>query len=183
MDYLAGKLIIAPPNVRGNFWQKTSVFVTEHHSNGSVGLVLNKPSKMSLKEFAKQNNVMLNIPGVVHVGGPVNVKALTMLHTNDWSCSNTMKIDNNFSISSSPDILTNLAMGHAPKQWRIFVGLCGWSKGQLENEIEGNPPYNKNQSWLVATPNIDIVFGQNGQSQWTESIELAGSEFAQKFLA
>jgi putative transcriptional regulator len=183
MKNLVGNLLIAPPSVKGNFWQKTTILVTEHHSLGSVGLVLNKPSKMSLKEFGKQNSVELNIPGVVHIGGPANVKALTMLHTNEWQCSNTMKINQHFSISSSHDILTNMAMGHCPQKWRMFVGLCSWTKNQLQQELEGVHPYNKNHSWITATADTDIVFGQNSQTQWTESIELAGSEFAQNLLA
>lgn len=180
---LTGKLLISPPSVKGTFWQKTTILLTENHASGSVGLVLNKPSKMSLNEFAKQNNVMLNIPGVIHIGGPVNVKALTLLHTNDWVCNNTMQINSDFSISSSPDMLAKMAMGYVPKRWRMFLGLCGWTKGQLQNEIDGVPPYSKNNSWLTATANEDIVFDYNSQSQWTESIELAGSEFAQNLLA
>ena len=183
MKNLVGNLLIAPPSVKGNFFQKTVVLLTEHHNSGSVGLVLNKPSQVSIKEFAKQNNAMLDIPGVVHIGGPVNVKALTMLHSNDWVCDNTMCINEHFSISSSQEILTKMAMGYVPSKWRIFVGLCGWTKGQLTNELEGRPPYDRNQSWLTATANPEIVFGFQTQTQWTEAIELAGSEFAQKILA
>lgn len=180
---LAGTLLIAPPSVRGNFWQKTVIFLTENHNKGSVGLVLNKASQMSIKEFASQHNVNLDIPGFVHIGGPVNVKALTMLHTAEWRCNNTMQINEGFSISSSPDILTNLAMGNSPKKWRLFVGLCGWTAGQLENEMKGVQPYDHNQSWLTASANKSIVFDHDSQTQWTESIEHAGSEFAQSLLA
>ena len=183
MKNLVGKLLIAPPSVRGNFFEKSVILVTEDHSNGNVGVTLNKSSKVSIKEFARQNSVMLDVPGFVYIGGPVNVKALTLIHTNEWACSNTMRIDNNFSISSSPEILTKLAMGNAPKQWRMFVGLCGWSKGQLQQELEGAPPYNRNHSWLTASSDLEIVFEQTGQEQWTESIERSGSEFAQKFFA
>lgn len=180
---LTGNLLIAPPRVRGNFWQKAVIFVTEHHSRGAVGLVLNKRSQMSVKEFAEQNSVKLATTGFIYVGGPVNVKALTMLHSPDWACSNTMRIDENFSLSSSADILANLAMGNAPKQWRLFVGLCGWSHGQLENEIAGNPPYEHDNSWLVASSNSQLIFDLDKEDQWTESIEHSGYEFAQSLLA
>ena len=180
---LTGNLLIAPPNVRGNFWQKTVIFLTEHHKNGAVGLVLNKQSQMTITEFASQHNINLDIPGYIHVGGPVNVKALTMLHSSEWSCGNTMSINDKFSLSSSPDILTNLAMGNIPKVWRLFVGLCGWTSGQLENELHGNPPYNHNNSWLIASGSQQIIFELDSQTQWTEAIEHSGSEFAQSVLA
>lgn len=183
MRELVGSLLIAPPSVRGNFWQKSVVLLTEHHRQGSVGLYLNKVSKMTIKEFAKQNNVMLDISGFLHIGGPVNVQALTLLHTNEWSCGNTMRINEEFSISSSPEILTNMAMGFVPKKWRMFVGLCGWAPTQLENEIKGNPPFHPKNSWVIASATEKLVFDLEGQTQWTESIEQAGSEFAQKFFA
>jgi putative transcriptional regulator len=180
---LTGNLLIAPPKVRGNFWQKSVVFLTENHNRGSVGLALNKRSQMTITEFASQNNVSVDIPGFVYIGGPVNVNALTMLHTSGWACSNTMRINDDFSLSSSPDILNNLAMGNCPKQWRLFVGLCGWTPRQLENEIAGEPPYEHAKSWLLATAKPSLVFDFDTQEQWTESIEHSGSEFAQSLLA
>lgn len=183
MKNLVGEILIAPPNVRGNFFEKSVILITENNTNGSIGIALNKASKVSLKEFARQNNVMLDIPGSVYIGGPVNVKALTMIHTNDWSCGNTMRIDNNFSISSSSEILTKIAMGQTPDHWRVFVGLCSWSKGQLQQELEGAPPYNRNKSWITASSEVDTVFGQTGQEQWTKSVERSASEFAQTIFS
>jgi putative transcriptional regulator len=182
MPNLLGKLLIAPPSVKEGFWQKSVIVVTENFK-GHTGLVLNKPSKMSIKEFARQNHIVLNIPGFIHLGGPVNTKALTMLHSNDWQCENTMQITDDFSISSSPEILTKLAMGHTPENWRMFIGLSGWTPGQLESEIAGDPPYTKNMSWLTATSDSNIIFDYNTQQQWTESIERSGVELVQKMLA
>jgi putative AlgH/UPF0301 family transcriptional regulator len=73
-------------------------------------------------------------------------------------------------------------MGNCPRQWRLFVGLAGWTPGQLENEIKGIPPYNHSQSWLISSANLDLVFEKNEQTQWAESIELAGTEFVQNLL-
>lgn len=182
MKNLVGNLLISPPALKNTFFQRTVVLLTEHFAKGSVGLVLNKPSQMSIKEFARQNSVILNAQGMVHLGGPVNTKALTMLHTNEWKCSNTMRINETISISSSPEILSQMAMGNVPKNWRIFVGLCGWAPGQLQNELEGNHPYNKNLSWITATSNLDIIFNKNSNDQWTQSIDLASSEFVQTLL-
>lgn len=180
---LAGKILIAPPNVRGNFWAKTVIYVTEHHDRGSMGIVLNKRSKMTIREFAEQCDVNLDVDGYMYVGGPVNVKAMTMLHSPEWSCSNTMRINNNFSLSSAEDLLEKLAMGHFPKYWRLFVGLCAWAPDQLESELKGIGPYNHNYSWLTATPTHTSVFDLENQDQWTSAIEQSGSEFVQNLLA
>jgi putative transcriptional regulator len=182
MKHLIGNLLISPPSIDHGFFQKSVILLTEDHSGGNVGVVLNKTSKVSLNEFAKHNNVILDVPGYAHIGGPVNPKALTMIHTNDWACSNTMRINDLFSISSSPDIFNYLANGYCPEHWRIFVGLCKWTPGQLSKEVNGLPPYEHKSSWLTATADLDIVFETDADDQWSESIERSGSEFAQNLF-
>ena len=180
---IVGKLLIAPPAVKGTFWHKTVIAVTEHHAQGSVGFVLNRRSQMTVKEFGEQLGVFLNLPGYIYLGGPVNVKSLTFLHTNDWACSNTLRINDHISISSSEDIMPRLAKGDVPSQWRIFLGLCGWGVGQLEGEIAGIPPWKPETSWCLANSNLDLVFSSDNAEQWCNAIDRSGLEFAQSILA
>jgi putative transcriptional regulator len=179
---LAGKLLIAPPNVRGSFWSKTVVFVSEDHARGSMGLVLNKKSKITIADFALQCGIETDLPGHIYIGGPVNAKALTLLHSSEWTCGNTMMITSQFSISSSHDIMHRLAMGDCPKHWRLMLGLCAWAPDQLDSEMKGLPPYNHDFSWLTASSDYNLVFGSDGSDQWTQSIEHSGSEFVQSLL-
>jgi putative transcriptional regulator len=180
---LIGNLLIAPPAVKGNFWYKTVIMITEHHREGSVGLVLNKRSQMSIKDFGEQLNYDLNLPGFVYLGGPVNVKSLSFLHTNDWTSKNTMRLNNTFSVSSADDILPRLAMGDVPKKWRLFLGMCGWSQNQLLGEIKGSPPWQQETSWCTASADLDIVFESDNKDQWCSALDRSGLEFAQNMLA
>lgn len=180
---LSGKILVAPPNMRGNFWQKTVILVTENHDRGSIGFVLNKESKMSINEFASQCGVELSIDGYVHIGGPVNVKALTLIHSAEWSCENTMQINSNLAVSSHQLLLQRMATGDCPEYWRMVVGLCAWTPGQLEHELKGIPPYDHNYSWLTAQPSTEFLYELSGSDQWHNAIELAGMEFVQTVLA
>lgn len=179
---LIGNLLIAPPAVKGNFWYKTVIMITEHHGQGSVGLVLNKRSQMTIKEFGEQLNFKLDYPGFVYLGGPVNVKSLTFLHTPEWASTNTLRVTNELSISSAEDIIPRLAMGDAPKRWRLFLGLCGWGQGQLEGEIAGTPPWNKDTSWCIVNSSNDLCFGSDNKDQWCNALDKSGLEFAQNML-
>lgn len=180
---LVGNLLIAPPSVKNSFWYKASVLVTEHHSEGSMGIVLNKKSNLTVKEFAQQLGTTLDIPGNIYHGGPINLKSFTLLHTPEWSCSNTMNISNQFSLSSAEDILPMFALGNRPKRWRMFLGVCGWSPNQLINEIKGNPPYQHDTSWCLASADYDTVFDLDGNDQWCSCIDRSAFEFAQNILA
>lgn len=178
-----GNILIAPPSIKGNFWYKTVLLITEHHNQGSVGLVLNKRSQMSVVEFGEQLGYEIDLPGFVYLGGPVNVKSLSFLHTNDWTSKNTMRVSNDFSISSADDILPRLAMGDTPRKWRLFLGMCGWSPNQLVGEIKGIPPWQKDTSWLTANYSEDLVFGTDNNDQWCAALDRSGLEFAQNILS
>jgi putative transcriptional regulator len=179
---LVGNLLIAPPSVKGNFWYKTVVMVTESYSSGSVGLVLNKRSDLTLESFGEQLGFELDMPGHVYNGGPINPKSLTLLHTNDWQCKNTLQINDHFSISSADDILPRLSDGDCPEQWRIFLGMAGWGPGQLEGEIKGTPPWQESISWCTAKSDLDLVFGSDNKDQWCNALDRSGLEFAQTIL-
>jgi putative transcriptional regulator len=180
---LLGNLLIAPPAVKGNFWHKSVIIVTEHHSQGSVGLVLNKRSDLTIEEFGKQLRIDLDLPGYVYIGGPVNSQSLSLLHSGEWSCSNTMKLNNAFSVSSANDVLTRLSSGDTPRHWRLFLGLCGWAHNQLLGELKGDPPWKKETSWCTANADYDLVFENDNKEQWCNALDRSGLEFAQTLLS
>jgi putative transcriptional regulator len=180
---LTGTLLIAPPKLKNNFWYKSVIFLTEHHKNGSMGLILNKRSQMTASEFSEQVGLRFNIPGYIYLGGPVNMKALSMLHSSEWNCSNTMLINDDFAISSAEDLLVRLGDGDAPRQFRLFLGLCGWAPNQLMEELKGTPPRDHSISWLTASADYEIAFDSDLKDQWNNAVERSGNEFVQSILA
>ena len=179
---ILGNLLIAPPAVKTSFWHKTVVMVTENHEQGSVGLVLNKPSNLTIRDFGEQLGLHLNIPGNVYVGGPVNSKSLSLLHSPDWVSKNTMQVNNKFLLSSDEDVLPRLADGDCPRYWRLFLGLCGWAPSQLISEIKGIPPWKHENSWCLTNSNFDLVFELDGNDQWCKALDQSANEFAQNIL-
>ena len=179
---LVGNLLIAPPSIKNSFWYKTVIMVTENNSDGSMGLVLNKRGPMTVNDFASQLGTHLDLPGYVYQGGPINLKSFSFLHSPEWECSNTMAINNTFSVSSAEDILPRLALGDRPRYWRMFLGVCGWGPGQLNEEIKGKPPRNHNQSWCTSNSDIELVFGSDNKDQWCNALDRSGLEFAQRLL-
>ena len=179
---LVGNLLIAPPAVKGNFWHKTVIMVTEHHSQGSVGLVLNKRSSLTIENFGNQLGIPLNIDGYVYQGGPINQQSLSFLHSNDWQCKNTLRINEFFSLSSADDILPRLSIGDCPKYWRMFLGMAGWGVNQLLCELKGVEPWKKEHSWCYCKPDLDLVFETDQKEQWCNALDRSGLEFAKNIL-
>jgi putative transcriptional regulator len=179
---LVGNLLIAPPSVKGNFWYKTVVMVTEHHAHGSMGLVLNKRSNLTIRDFGNQIGIPLTMDGYVYQGGPVSPQSLSFLHSSEWISKNTMRLNEHYSLSSADDILPRLAMGDHPQKWRMFLGLCGWSPGQLLGEINGTAPWKKETSWCTSGADLDLIFESDQKDQWCNALDRSGLEFAQNIL-
>lgn len=178
---LVGNLLIAPPIIKTGFWAKSVALVTEH-SKYSIGVILNKRSQVTLKEFGVQLGFKLNYPGFMYVGGPVNVRNLILLHSSEWTSGNMMCINDDISLSSDEEILPRLSISDTPKKWRLFLGLCRWTDGQLEEEIYGEYPPDQNVSWCIAQANQKLIFDSDLDQQWAKSLDQAGLEFSQKML-
>jgi putative transcriptional regulator len=180
---LIGKLLIAPPSVKGNLWYKTVIMVTEHHRDGSIGLIINKRSPVTVNELGERLGLEIDLPGFVYIGGPISPKSLSIIHSNEWRTSNTLRINNQFSLSSSEDMLTRLSRGDTPKEWRMIAGMCGWAEHQLMNEINGISPYKHENSWCIASSDPELVFDTDNKEQWANALDKSGMEFAQSILA
>lgn len=175
-------LLVAPPAQDDEYWAQSVVLLYEETPKAVIGLTLNKPSDRKFSELAEHNNISYNGDEMLYIGGPVNPNALVMLHTDDWACSNTMQVGYNLRISSDKTMIKRLCTGDKPKHWRLFLGMSAWTPSQLQAEIDGNPPYSKKRSWLVAPPNLSIIFDDNPTRMWKRSIDLAAHEMVESFF-
>ena len=103
-----GKLLIAHPMFPPqNPFAKTVIYIYQDDSvNGTVGVVLNRPSQTTVAQLAAQNgHSFFDTTKMVQMGGPVNKNSLIMLHTDDWHSSNTAFAGDKLRISSDTFIL------------------------------------------------------------------------------
>jgi putative transcriptional regulator len=176
-----GQLLVAPPAQDDEFWQNSVIFIYEH-AKTTVGITLNKKSERTIAELANYHNLSYVGRDLINVGGLMNPAALIMLHSNDWKCNNTMYIDKGICISSDNTMLARICAGDRPRKWRLFLGMCVWSIGQLNNEINGTGMHSKKHAWLVAPANPDIVFERNPQRMWNKALESAVKHATDSFF-
>src|SRR5205807_4175305 len=69
---LKGKLLVANPALEDPNFDRTVVLVLEHHDEGAVGVILNRPSQTSVEEVLPSWAAVAAQPAVVFVGGPVS---------------------------------------------------------------------------------------------------------------
>lgn len=180
---MIGQLIVAPPAQHDEYWGNSVIFLYEQTQQSTVGLILNKASDRSFKELAEHHGLHFKGNDLLYIGGPVNPNALVMLHTDDWSCTNTMTAGNGLSISSDRTMLQRLCVGDRPKRWRLFLGMSVWTPNQLQCELQGIPPYSRKTAWLTAPADPELVFDGKPDRMWKKSIDLAAEEAVQNYFS
>ncbi len=170
-DFLTGKCLVAMPNMPDERFSQSLIYICSHSKDGAMGFVVNKKIKeFSFADLATQlpiNPLHPITPIDLHQGGPLEKIRGFVLHSTDYIKNDTFVIDENIAISSSIDILTDIAFGIGPKDNLIALGYTSWSAEQLENEI-------KNNDWLIITPNTDLVFRTKDEEKWQKAIDEIG---------
>ena len=90
-----------------------------------------------------------------------------MLHSNDHVLPDTKIINQSFGMTSSIDIIKEIASGKGPTSSIITVGYSGWFSGQLELELKEN-------SWFTVPATPEIVFSSNLNTVWEDSLDELG---------
>src|SRR5699024_7587546 len=120
---------------------------------GAMGLVVKKPSDLSINDILAQMDIEADIKPdrPVFWGGPVQPERGFVLHRDDGDWESTLHMEHGLAITTSKDILEAIAAGVGPSHYMIALGYAGWDDGQLENEMLGN-------SWLSAPADAQIIF-------------------------
>lgn len=181
---MLGKLLIAHPNLpKNNPFYKTVIYIFMHNSEGTQGLIINKPSDFSVSQFIHSKGWDMPLTKeTMRFGGPVSPKTVIMLHTDDWYSSNTQIIKNGVGVSGDEFMLEKLASGNAPGLWRMCVGLCAWLPGQLDLELAGKYPYKPENSWLTVDANRSIIFEHDGDKQWQKAMDLSSKKMIEQWF-
>ena len=174
---LTGSILVAHPLITANFFAKTVVFVYEHSTEGGAqGVILNRPLDFALHSLFAQRGYTFSSVEPVYKGGPVNERAVVMLHTPEWYSANTISAGC-ASVSSDTFMIDKMATLNMPNSWRMLAGICGWASGQLEAEIQGKIPGLHYPSWLTAQAKPSILFECSGEEQYTAALALCSQQW------
>ncbi len=159
-ESLAGKLLVATPELGDpNFWRSV-VFMVEHDDEeGALGLVLNRPSDIPVREHLPSWADVATDPCVVFVGGPVTPDVAIGLVERPGDPPETwapvLEDVGLADLASDPETLGGV------RRCRVFAGYAGWVPGQLEMEVAVN-------SWFVLDAKRSDVFSPDPQRLWRD---------------
>jgi putative transcriptional regulator len=172
MQSLQNYLLIASPSMDDPYFARTVTYICEHNEHGAMGLVINQPVGMSLKELVEQVDEQAEVleekaEGIVLAGGPVSQDRGFILHTSQSGWCSSLTMTSEIMVTTSKDIISSLGNKDAPDKSLAILGYAGWSAGQLEEEIQTN-------SWLMVEADTEILFDVPIHKKWEAAVHLLG---------
>jgi putative transcriptional regulator len=179
-DPKAGRLLVATPLLGDANFRRTVVLIVENEEvEGTLGVVLNRPTKVPVGRVLEQWTDLATDPSVVFRGGPVSPNsplALALVPGNDeplgWRALDGAPALARLGLLDL-DAPAGL-LAPAIKELRVYAGYAGWSPGQLEAEIDEG-------AWYVLPAEPGDVFAAQPDRLWRAVLRRQGGDLA--FLA
>jgi putative transcriptional regulator len=165
---LAGQLLVATPGMADPRFYQSVILMVRHDSDGALGVIINRPlAERPLASVLQA--VGIDDPGVsgtirIFIGGPVQPEVGFVVHSREYHRPETLIVDDHVAMTSSREILRDIATKHGPKQNLIAFGYAGWGAGQLENELE-------RRAWYIAADDPALIFEQDRDKVWDEAVK------------
>lgn len=170
-DIVAGALVVAMPLLADPNFDHTVIFLLEHSADGTVGVVLNRPSEVTLEHVLPTWAPLATGSEFFHVGGPCQTDAALCLVRGALLDARARVEGGRAELASvglkpaaAGIYLADLDVEPVPSAQlvtdiRVYAGYAGWSSGQLAAEIaEG--------AWLCLPARPDDVFTNEPETLW-----------------
>lgn len=179
---LSNHFLIAMPGLQDAIFSRSVVFVCEHNEHGCLGLVINKPCTLDMRQLFDKFELPLGRDDLatapVFCGGPVQAERGFVLHdamldavapAQQSNFASTMMIPGGLGMTVSRDVLEAISSGGGPRKVLLSLGCSAWDGGQLEAELSGN-------CWLTVAASATLIFDTPVEQRYQQALALLGLE-------
>ncbi|HWF97402.1 MAG TPA: YqgE/AlgH family protein [Xanthobacteraceae bacterium] len=164
---LIGQVLIASPGLRDPRFDHTVILMVRHNAGGALGIVLNhplgeRPLASLLDDIGEKNS---GATGSLRIfsGGPVQPEIGFVIHSADYHRPETVDIDGHVAMTSSREILRDIASQHGPQMTLVAFGYAGWAAGQLEGELA-------QRAWFTGAADSKLIFEEDRDKLWDDAM-------------
>jgi putative transcriptional regulator len=168
---LRGQYLIAGRKLPDPNFSRTVVLIVEHNDSGAMGLVLNRPTAVQVRQALSGHFDLPEADAPVYYGGPVEPQALFLLHdAAEYAGGETPVLPGLF-VGANADVFENIVTTApaAGTRYRVFAGCAGWGEGQLESELSRS-------DWHVLPASPEEVFDADPYAIWDSLVEKAAGQ-------
>ncbi len=173
---LTGRLLIATPVLTDPNFDRAVVLLLDDDEDGSLGVVLNKPTPVGVGDILEPWAPYSGEPGVVFQGGPVSLDAALGIAVVPSAGARTgsgplgwRRVHGSIGLIDleAPPELLAAELGSL----RIFAGYAGWGPGQLQDELGDS-------AWYVVDSEPGDVSSPAPEGLWRSVLRRQRSELA-----
>jgi putative transcriptional regulator len=177
---LTHHFLIAMPGLEDASFARSVVYLCEHGPKGALGLVINKPTDINLRNLFEKVDLPLGREELARTpvlqGGPVHTERGFVLHEaviavgadpEESVYASTMTIPGGLEMTTSKDVLEAIATGSGPRKLLVTLGYSAWGEGQLESELAEN-------SWLTVGADASVIFDTPIEQRYDKALSLLG---------
>jgi putative transcriptional regulator len=180
--------LIAMPGLEDETFARSVIYMCEHNARGAMGLIINKPSDISMRllfdkvELPLRREDLMQNP--VGQGGPVQTERGFVLHDplraplsdplstdkpeqEGSAYASTLTVPGGLEMTTSRDVLEALSSGAGPRRVLVTLGYSSWGEGQLESELGEN-------TWLTVPASADVIFDVPMAERYDRALDLLG---------
>ena len=166
-----GIFLIAAPSLRDPNFRQTVVLLCEHGVEGALGVVVNRPTAMSVSEALPQVSILEGQRHVLFSGGPVQTNQVMMLYRLDQLPENSHHVFDGICLGGDTDLVDRiLTASEGREAFRAYIGYSGWGPGQLESEMQTG-------SWLTIPADPNAVFEKDPARIWPDIVSAMGDDY------
>jgi putative transcriptional regulator len=169
---LSQQLLLAMPGKVMGSLADTVIYICEHTDQGALGLVINRPTDLTVGDLLKRLDLPLSLEigprerAPVFFGGPVQTDRGFVLHMPPHGYGSSIRLGD-MALTTSRDVLQAVAVGKGPEPMLITLGYAGWGAGQLEDEISQN-------AWLTVNATHQILFDLPPEKRYEAALAQLG---------
>ena len=180
--------LIAMPGLEDETFARSVVYLCEHSPRGAMGLIINKPSDISMRLLFDKVDLPLRredlMQNPVGHGGPVQTERGFVLHDplrgpfhdplrtdqpeqEGAAYASTLTVPGGLEMTTSRDVLEALSSGAGPRRVLVTLGYASWGEGQLESELGEN-------TWLTVAASAEVIFEVPMSERYDRALDLLG---------
>jgi putative transcriptional regulator len=174
---LKNQFLIAMPGLLGSYFGSTLTYLCEHNEDGAMGIIVNRPSDLSLIDLLVQLGIKPDrapFGASVMEGGPVAPDRGFILHTDDLTFEASLPMGDGLILTAAREVLEAIAAGSGPQDYLVALGYAGWGAGQLEEELKDN-------AWLTCPASFQVLFQEPFDNRVQKAAAALGIDF--RFLS
>jgi len=166
-----GMFLVAAPSLRDPNFRQSVVLLCEHGPEGALGVVVNRPTAMSISEALPQVPILEGSSHVLYAGGPVQTNQVMLLYRGDQLPENSHHVFDGVCLGGDMNMVERiLTAAGTTELFRAYLGYSGWGPGQLENEM-------KTGSWITLPADPALLFEKDPARVWGEILLTLGEEY------